>query len=328
MRRRDFIAGLGSAAASAAALPAMSRAQQPSPPVIGWLGLGATSPQFAAAFARGLAEMSYVEGRNVVIEARNTEDDVARLPELAADLVHRRVNVIAAAGSTPVAVAAKNATTTIPIVFGLGSDPVEMGLVQSLNRPGGNITGYTEMQADVLSKRLGVLHQLVPAARHFGLLDDPRNPISKQLLREARAAAATMGLPVEVLSVTDDTGVEAAFESLADKGIDALIFSPGPFIFTRRERIMQLAASHSVPAAYWLREFPVAGGLMSYGSSIEEMYRQVGIYTGRILKGAKPAELPVFRATKFELVINAKTASLLGLQVPSMLLAIADEVIE
>ena len=278
MRRRDLIAGLGSAAASAAAWPVMSRAQQPSPPVVGWLGLGATSPRFAAAFARGLAEMGYVGGRNVVIESRDTDDDIARLPELAADLVRQRVSVIAAAGSTPVAVAAKNATTTIPVVFGLGSDPVEMGLVQSLNRPGGNITGYTEMQADVLSKRLGLLHQLVPTARHFGLLDDPRNPISKQLIREARAAAATLGLPVEVLSVTDNTGVEEAFASLADKGIDALIFSPGPFIFTRRDRIMQLAAIHSVPAAYWLREFPVAGGLMSYGSSIEEMYRQVGIY--------------------------------------------------
>jgi putative ABC transport system substrate-binding protein len=324
MQRREFITLLGGAAA---VWPLAARAQQAAA-VIGVLQLGGWTPQFNAAFVRGLAEAGYVDGRNVAVRYRLALDDMAALRELAADLVRQRVSVIAAAGSTPVAVAAKSATSTIPVIFGVGSDPVEMGLVQSLNRPGGNVTGYTEMQADVLSKRLGVLHQLVPAAKHFGLLDDPRNPISGQMVREAQAAAQTLGLPVEIFPVSDDAAVEAAFASFGGKGIDALLFSPGPFFYYRRERVIQLAATHRLPTAYWLRELAQSGGLMSYGSSIEEMYRYVGLYAGRVLSGAKPADLPVMRPTKFEFVVNLQTARLLGVEVPPTLLALTDEVIE
>src|SRR5215471_13824380 len=323
MRRREFIAGL----AGSVACPIATRAQQQALPLIGVLVAGGWTPLLKAAFARGLAETGYVEGRDVGTEQHIVMDD-ARLRELAADLVRRRVAVIVILGSTPAALAAKAATATIPIVFGVGVDPVQTGLVASLNQPGGNVTGFTEVNTEVWSKRLGLLRELAPAAARYGALDYPGNPLSEVVIREARAAAEAVGLPIETLSVTDDAAVEAAFSELAKRRIDALVVSPGAFFYARRTKIIQLAANHAVPAAYWLREFPEAGGLMSYGSSLAEMNRQVGIYTGRILRGAKPADLPVARATKFELVVNAKTAKALGLTIRPQVFAIADEVIE
>jgi putative tryptophan/tyrosine transport system substrate-binding protein len=326
MRRRDFVAGLGGAAV---AWPLTARAQQPELPVVGVLVDGGPNPEpeIAAAFAGGLAETGYVEGRNVAIEW-HVANDAGRLPEYAVDLVRRRVDVIVTPGSTPAALAAKAATATIPIVFGTGLDPVQTGLVVSLNRPGGNITGFTELNGEVWSKRLGLLRMLAPTATRYGALVSPQNPISDLVREEARAAEKAMGQPIEVISVSDDEDVAAAFSGSARNHIGAMMVSPGVFFFIRRAQIIRLAANYSVPTAYWLREFPKAGGLMSYGSSITEMLRQVGIYAGRILRGAKPADLPVVRATKFELVINARAAGALGLTIPETLLATADEVIQ
>jgi putative tryptophan/tyrosine transport system substrate-binding protein len=238
------------------------------------------------------------------------------------------VTVIATPGSTPATLAVKARTTTIPIVFGIGFDPVELGLVASLNRPGANLTGYTEMQVDIVSKRLELLRMLAPAAAHFAALIDPRNPISAQMAMKAREAAEFIAKPLDVIKVGDDAGLEATFSNLAQSRIDAMLFSPGPFFFSRRDQVIGLSAKHAIPAAYWLREFPENGGLMSYGSSLGEMHRQVGLYVGQILKGARPADLPIARATKFDLVINANAAKALGLTIPETLLAIADEVIQ
>jgi putative tryptophan/tyrosine transport system substrate-binding protein len=324
MRRREFIAGLG----GGAAWPLAAQAQQQPLPVVGVLQEGRNwSPELKAAFMQGLAETGYIEGRNVLIEGRFS-GDAARLGETAADLVRRRVAVIAAPGNTLAALAAKAATNTIPIIFSVGVDPVQTGLVRSLNQPGGNLTGYTEVNTEVWSKRLELLRALAPTAARFGALDYPGNPVSEVVAKEARAAAEAMGLPIEILSVRDDAGVELMFSNLAQKRVDALLVSPGAFFYQRRDQIIRLAASHGVAAAYHLRGYPEAGGLMSYGSTIEEGFRQVGVYTGNVLKGAKPADLPVVRTTKFELVINAKTAKALGLTIPPQVLAIADEVIE
>jgi putative ABC transport system substrate-binding protein len=324
MRRREFIAGLG----GAAAWPLAARAQQRTTPVIGVLLDGAWTPQQGAALAQGLAEAGYVEGRNLAVEYRFVAEKGPNLRELADDLIRRRVAVIATPGSTPAALAAKAGTSTIPIVFGFGFDPVQLGLVTSLSRPDANLTGYTEMQVDVVSKRLELLNMLAPAAAHYGALIDPRNPISQEMAAKAQEAAAFIGKPMDVIPVGDDAAFEAVFLNLPKTRIDAMLFSPGQFFYRRREQVVQLTASYGVPAAYWLREFPEGGGLMSYGSSYAEMNRQVGNYVGRILSGAKPADLPIARATKFELVINAKSAKGLGLTISPTLLAIVDEVIQ
>jgi putative ABC transport system substrate-binding protein len=325
MKRREFIAALG----GAAAWPLTARAQQRAMPMIAVLTDGELTPGPKAAFLRGLAETGYIEGRNVAIEYTGRGADPAHLRKLADDLVDRRVSVIATPGSTLAALAAKAATSTIPIVFGVGLDPVESGLVASLNRPGANITGYTEMQADVVSKRLELLHMLAPAAERFDVLIDPRNPALEGVVaREARAAAKAIGKQIEIIPMDDDAAFEGFFSNLPPGRIGAVLLTPGPFFFNRRNRVIELAASHRVPVAYWLREFPEAGGLMSYGASIEEMHRQVGNYAGRILKGTKPADLPVVRATRFEFVINGRTAKALGIEVPTTLSTIADEIIE
>jgi putative ABC transport system substrate-binding protein len=326
MRRREFIAGL----ASAAAWPAVARAQQPATPVIGFLSSMPASDalNFIDAFRRGLGETEIVEGRNVTIEYRWADNQYDRLPALAADLVRRRVAVIAAPGSAPAALAAKAATATIPIVFGNASDPVKTGLVASLNHPGGNITGFSEMNMEVGAKRLEFLRALVPHAARFGMLLDPKNASAEFLTREVQTAAATIGRAIEVITASTDGEIDAAFADLEQKRVEALVISPSPLFFPRRVQLVVLAARYAVPAIYWDRVFPDAGGLMSYGSSVMDMARRVGVYAGMILKGAKPADLPVMQPTKFELVINLKTAKALGLTIPETLLATADEVIQ
>jgi putative tryptophan/tyrosine transport system substrate-binding protein len=325
MRRREFIAGFG----SAVTWPIVARAQQRKLPVVGYLagGIDVTGANLPA-FRRGLAEAGYVEGRTVVIEYRQVNGEFERFPELAADLVRRGVDVIATPGTAPGALAAKAATTTIPIVFGIGGDPVQLGLVTALRRPGGNITGYGEMNTEVASKRFGLLHELVPNATHFGLLANPRNPGIRSITLEARAIAAAMGLTIDIITASTDQEIEAAFASLSQKKIGALVLVPDPFYYGRRAEIAALAARNAIPAAYWTGVFPASGGLMSYGSNVTDMFHQVGVYAARILKGDKPAELPVVQPTKFELVINVRAAKALGLTVPNTLLVAADEVIE
>jgi putative tryptophan/tyrosine transport system substrate-binding protein len=324
LRRREFIAGLG----SLATWPLPAAAQKRPTPVVGVLLDGDWTTQQGDALAQGLAEAGYVEGRNLTVEYRFVTEKGPSLRELANDLVRRRVSVIATPGSTPAAQAAKAETSDIPIIFGIGFDPVQLGLVSSLSRPDANLTGYTEMQVDVVSKRLELLSMLAPAASRYVALIDPRNPISKDMAAKAQEAAAFIGKPMEVISVGDDTAFDAVFSNLRRNPVEAMLFSPGQFFYRRRAQVIQRTASHGVPAAYWLREFPESGGLMSYGSSYAEMNRQVGSYVGRILNGAKPADLPVARATKFELVINAKAANALDLTIPPTLLATADEVIQ
>jgi len=325
MRRREFITLLG----GAAAWPLAARAQQPVMPVIGYLDAGApeTSARLAAAFRKGLAEAGYAEGRNVAIEYRWARNEYDRLPEMAADLVRRQVIVIAAMGGTPTALAAKAATTTIPIVFGFGGDPVQTGLVAILNRPGGNITGVVTMNVEVAAKRLGLLHELVPGATRFAVLVNASNSAAASLTRDALAAAAPAGWQIEFLAVSTNRDLSAAFASFA-KRVDAVMVAPELLFVSRRVQLLTLAARHAVPIIYPSREFAEAGGLMSYGSSFTDMHRQVGIYAGRILKGEKPADLPVMQPTTFEFVINLQTAQALGIDVPSTLLARADEVIE
>jgi len=324
MRRREFITLLG----GAAAWPLAARAQQPVMPVIGYLDAGApeTSARLAAAFRKGLAEAGYAEGRNVAIEYRWARNEYDRLPEMAADLVRRQVIVIAAMGGTPTALAAKAATTTIPIVFGFGGDPVQTGLVAILNRPGGNITGVVTMNVEVAAKRLGLLHELVPGATRFAVLVNASNSAAASLTRDALAAAAPAGWQIEFLAVSTNRDLSAAFASFA-KRVDAVMVAPELLFVSRRVQLLTLAARHAVPIIYPSREFAEAGGLMSYGSSFTDMHRQVGIYAGRILKGEKPADLPVMQPTTFEFVINLQTAQALDIDVPPTLLARADEVI-
>jgi len=310
--------------------PLAACAQQPAMPVVGYLYAGSPEPSAiqVAAFRKGLSETGYVEGRNVAIEFRWAHNEIDRLPELAADLVRRRVAVIVTPGSVTPALAAKAATTTIPIVFSSGADPVQSGLVASLNRPGGNVTGFSTMSNEIGAKRLGLLHELLPGAARFAVLVNPNSPTAELQIKDAQAAASTIGRQVEILYAGTNSEIDTAFASLVQKRADALLVSSEGFFTNRRVQLVTLAARHAVPAIYHVREFAEAGGLMSYGPSQTDQWRQVGIYVGRILKGEKPADLPVMRPTKFEFIINLQTARLLGITVPPTLLAIADEVIE
>jgi putative tryptophan/tyrosine transport system substrate-binding protein len=326
MRRREFIAGLS----ATAAWPLAARAQQGAVPVIGYLHVGSSAEgiPFAANFINGLSEAGYTLGRNVAIEYRFAEDKSDRLPELAADLVRRRVAVIATLGGLGPASAAKAATTTIPIVFGSGGDPVQGGLVTSLNRPGGNLTGISFLSAELVPKRLELMHQLLPRAARFAVLVNPNSPSAASNINTARAAASAIGTQIEFFDARTDREIDTAFASLVQKRADALVLAGDPIFSNGRVHIATLAARHAVPTISYDRAFAEAGGLMSYGSSLSDQYRQVGIYTGRVLKGEKPADLPVVQPTRFELVINLKTAKTLGLEVPQSILLRADEVIE
>jgi len=325
--RRKFLATLGGAAA---AWPLGARAQQAAIPVIGYLNFG--SPESDASrltgLRRGLSESGYVEGRNLVIEYRWAGNQADRLPALAADLVQLRVAVIVSPGTLP-ALAAKAATTSIPIVFGVGNDPVQLGLVASLNRPGGNLTGINAFAVELGAKGLALLHELMPSTATIGFLENPNNPIfAAYYERDVLTAATVIGLKIQILKAGTDREIDAAFVSLVQARTGALLVG-GDFFFNNRiEQIVALAARHAIPTMYHYREFVVAGGLISYGSSLMDAYREVGLYTARILKGEKPADLPVIQATKLELIINLKTAKALGLQIPDRLLALADEVIE
>jgi putative tryptophan/tyrosine transport system substrate-binding protein len=326
VRRRDFIAGFG----GAVTWPLAARAQQPPMPAIGMLQ--STTPPLApdlmAAFRKGLNETGYVEGRNLVIEFSWAADELDRLPDLAADLVRRRVAVICTPGTIAATRAAKAATTTIPVVFSMGGDPIQTGVVANLNRPGGHITGYGEMNTEVWPKRFGLLHELAPQAARFAVLLNPKNAAAELVIGEAQKAAAAIGQPIEVLTASTDREIDAVFLDLVQKRASALVVANDALFYGRRDQVTTLAARHAVPAIYWDRAFLIAGGLMSYGSSIADGFRQVGIYTGRILNGERPADLPVMLATKFELAINMKTAKTLGLAIPETLLATADEVIQ
>src|SRR5262245_454613 len=326
MRRRDFITLLGGAAA---AWPLAARAQQSAMPVIGFLDsrLPDAIADRLRGFRQGLKDSGYMEGENVAIVYRfaNNQDD--RLPELAADLARRRVAVIATAG-TPSTFAAKAATGTIPIVFVIGDDPVRLGLVTSLSRPGGNLTGINAFIAEVTAKRLELLRELVPRLTRIAVLVNPADANTETQLKGASVAARTMGLQIQILNADTSAEIDAAFETMARERPDAVLVGTTAFLNGRRVQLAHLATFHRLPAIYALRDYVEAGGLMSYGSDIVNGFRQVGLYTGRILKGAKPQELPVVQANKFELVINAQTARMFGLVVPDKLLAVADELVE
>ena len=326
-RRREFITLIG----GAAAWPLAALAQQPAMPVIGFLG--ASSAQATVknleAFRKGLSETGYVEGRNVAIEFRWTEGREDRMPELAADLVRRQVAVIAAPASTAGALAAKAATSSIPIVFGTGADPVAQGLVASLNRPGGNATGVKSLNVELTAKLLGLLRELAPQANRFVALVSRNAAMTDAIVQEVHASVPTLGGPVEILYAgNSDRDIEAAFANLSQKPGAALLVTVDPFFFTRRALIVTLAARHALPTVYFRREFAEIGGLVSYGTSVDNMHELIGIYTGRVLKGEKPSDLPVVQPTKFDMVINLSTAKALAIDVPPTLLALADEVIE
>jgi putative tryptophan/tyrosine transport system substrate-binding protein len=327
MRRRDFIAGLWSITA---AWPLATRAQQPAMPVIGFMS--GRSPEDSAhlvsAFRQGVAETGLVEGQTVTIEYRWALGDYDRSAALAADLVSRKIAVLVAVGGDVSALAAKNATATIPVVFGMGSDPVKAGLVASFNRPGGNATGFTLWTNEMESKRLGLLREIVPAAQLIGILVNPKFPASVQELADLDLAAKGVGQRLFVAPANNDAELDAALTSFGQQRVAAVLVTAAPFFDTRLERIVSFAAQNRLPAIYQFREYAVAGGLISYGPNIVESYRSAGVYAGRILKGEKPADLPVLQPTKFDFVINLKTAKALGLTVPPTLLAEAGEVIE
>ena len=328
MRRREFITLLGGAAA---AWPLAARAQQPAMPVVGFISGGSAdaSARFVAAFRKGLNETGYVEGQNVTVEYHWLEGQYDRLPALVADLVRRQVAVIATPGSIAAALAAKAATATIPIVFGVAEDPVQLGLVASLARPGGNATGINFFVQEVVAKRLRLLHDLVPKAVRIAVLVNPANASTTETtLREVQEAAPTIGLQIQILNATTIGEIDAAFATLARERPDALFVAPDAFFTSRRVQFATLTARDRIPAAYANRDLVAAGGLMSYGTDLADMFHQVGVYTGNILKGAKPADLPVLQSTKFEFVINLQTARALGIEVPPGVLSIADEVIE
>ncbi len=328
MRRREFIALLGGAAV---AWPLAARAQQSAMPVIGFLSN--TSPDLVAvrlsAFRQGLKEAGYIEGQNVAIEYRWAEGDNDRLPVLAAELVHRQVAVLVAAGGTPSAVAAKAATATIPIVFAVAVDPVEVGFVASLNRPGSNLTGVTNLNVEVGPKRLELLHELIPTATIIGVLVNPTSPVlAEQFLRGLQAAAHTLGLQLHVLHASTERDLDTVFATLVELRAGALVIGPDILFYAQAKQLATLALRHAVPTIFQNRPSAAAGGLMSYGANATDNYRLVGIYVGRILKGEKPADLPVVQSTKVELILNLKTAKAFGLTVPLSLLGRADEVIE
>jgi putative ABC transport system substrate-binding protein len=328
MNRREFITLLGGVAA---AWPLGARAQQAAMPVVGFVNAG--SPEASAhrttAFRKGLNETGYVEGQNVAVEYHWLEGQYDRLPALMADLVRRRVAVIATPASNYAAQAAKAATTTIPIVFGVGEDPVKLGLVASLARPNGNATGINFFFQEVVAKRLGLLHELVPKAVRIAVLINPANaPVAETTLREVPEAARAIGLQIQVLNASTSREIESAFATLVRDRAEALFVAPDGFFVSRRVQFVTLATRFGIPSAHTAREEVEAGGLMSYGSNTPDMFRQVGVYTGQILKGAKPADLPVLQSTKFEFVINMQTARALGLEVPNSVQLLADEMIE
>jgi putative ABC transport system substrate-binding protein len=328
MKRREFITFFG----AAAAWPLAARAQQPAAnPVVGFLHHGSPE-EFApliAAFRKGLSETGYIEGQSVAIEFRWANNQIDRLPELAADLVRRRVAVIATPASTQASLAARAASASIPIVFGVGTDPVQAGLVSSFNRPGGNVTGITFMAWELGAKRVGLLHQLLPRAARFAVLVRPDNPdVVEPFIKEVEMAAAAFGKQIEILTARSNPEIDVAFASLVQKRADGLLVSSDTPFINRRVQLVGLSLRHAVPAIYPWREAVEIGGLMSYGPNFPDQFRQVGIYVGRVLKGEKPQDLPVLRASKFELVINLQTAKTIGIEVPATLLATADEVIE
>jgi putative ABC transport system substrate-binding protein len=326
MKRREFITLIGG---TAAVWPLAARAQQPSIPVVGFLNNGTPKANefLQAAFRQGVTEAGFIEGRNVTIEYLWAEGHDNRLPALVADLVRRRVSVIAAT-STAAALAAKAANINIPIVFESGSDPIKLGLVASLNRPTGNVTGVTQLSSELVQKRLGLLHDLVPTARIIGLLVTPVEAITEGQTSDMQEAANALGLQTHVLNASTEGEIHAAFSALSQLKLGALVVGGGNFFIRHGEQLAAMAARQGLPAIYQHRENVAAGGLISYGTSLSDSYRNTGIYVGRILKGEKPADLPVLRPTKFELVINLKTAKALGLTIPPGVLAIADEVIE
>jgi putative ABC transport system substrate-binding protein len=326
MRRREFIAGLG----SAAAWPLAARAQQPAMPVIGFLSSQSADDDYknvTVPFLQSLKETGYVDGQNVVIVYRHAENQYDRLPVLAADLVRRRVAVIVASG-TPAALAAKAATTTIPIVFNTGGDPVALGLVASLNRPGANLTGSAVLEIELEPKRLQLLRELMPNVAMFGVLVDPAFPPTQSIVTDLRAAARTLGVQLTVVNARTDGDFEKAFATFSQQRVGAVLVGNSAFFNRRTEQLAALAARDALPAIFQFREFVLAGGLMSYGSRFTYAYHQVGIYTGRILRGEKPSNMPVEQAVKIELTLNLKTAKTLGLTIPETLLATADEVIQ
>jgi putative ABC transport system substrate-binding protein len=326
IRRREFITLLGS---TATAWPFLARAQQPAMPVIGFLHLfsSVAIATGLAAFRNGLSQAGYLEGHNLRIEFRSAENQSDRLPVLAADLVRAHVTAIYA-GSAPAALAAKTATTIIPIVFAMGEDPVKEGVVSQLNRPGGNVTGFTDFGNQVFGKRLGLLHEIVPRAAPFALLVNPDNANAEPDAKEAQVAANALGRDLKVFRARTETDLDTAFAAINQQRLGALIVGVDGFFFERREQITTLAARYRILTVYERREYPAAGGLISYGSDRLEMNRLAGIYVGRILKGEKPADLPVQQSTKFTLILNLKTARALGVDIPPSILAIADEVIE
>jgi putative tryptophan/tyrosine transport system substrate-binding protein len=328
MRRREFLGFLGSAAAG---WPVAARAQQSTTPVIGFLhsASASTFAEHIPAFHKGLSEAGYVDGQNVAVEYRWAEGHNEALPALAADMVRRRVAVIVTPISTPATLAAKAETSTIPIVFVIGADPVKLGLVASLNRPGGNATGISDIGVQLGAKRLALLHELLPNAARFAALVNPDNPgITESFVSELQIAASAIGWKIEVVTASTNSGIDTAFATMVKMRADAFLISPEALFVTRRVQLLTLAARHALPALYHRREFADAGGLMSYGSSFADQFRQTGLYAGRILKGEKPGDMPVQLPTKFEFVINLQTAKTLGIQFPAALLARADEVIE
>jgi ABC-type uncharacterized transport system substrate-binding protein len=327
VKRREFIAMLSGAVV---AWPLAARAQPSAMPMIGFLNSAslATYSHLLGAFRQGLKDSGFVEGENVAIEYRWAENQVDRLPTLAGELVRRQVAAIAATGGIHSALAAKAATKTIPIVFNIGDDPVRLGLVDSLARPGGNVTGINNFIYELVAKRFALLHELVPAAVRVAVLVNPANAQTETTLRDVEAAARPIGLQIQIVKASTSREIDVAFAALVGDRVDALFVPPDPLFISRRIQIVQLAARHVVPTTDPVRDFAEAGGLMSYGTNTADAWRQTGVYTGRVLKGAKPAELPVLQPTKFELIINAQTARMLGLTVPDKLLVAADEVIE